>query len=114
MATTNAYALAILTNYTNAEEALYALDLAGASAGSAVIYNTDLNLTRIWNGVAFANAPNVNVASIPLVTTTANGLAPATGTPAGNYLKDDLTWTAIPASGLSQAQVLAINTLRLI
>lgn len=59
MSTTTAYALSILTDYTNATEATLATELAGASAGSAVIYNTDLVKTRIWDGAAFVDAPTI-------------------------------------------------------
>jgi hypothetical protein len=44
---------AILTDYTNAEEATLATSLSGQSAGSSVIYNTDIGSARIWNGSAF-------------------------------------------------------------
>jgi hypothetical protein len=60
MSTTTAYALSILTDYTNATEATLATALAGASAGSAVIYNTDLVKTRIWDGAAFVDAPTIS------------------------------------------------------
>ena len=54
---TTAFALSIYPDYTNATEAVLAASLAGASAGSSVIYNTDLGKTRIWNGSAFVDGP---------------------------------------------------------
>ena len=56
MATTQ-FALSILTDYTNATEATLATSLSGQSAGSAVIYNTDLGKVRIWDGAAFVDGP---------------------------------------------------------
>jgi hypothetical protein len=45
-------------------------------------------------------------ATLPLASTTAAGLAPATGTPTGKYLKDDLTWAPVSAApGGSSGQV---------
>jgi hypothetical protein len=100
MATTTAYALSILTNYTNAEETTYAGVLLGEAATAGyLIYNTDLSLTRIWNGAAFVNAPIQLAAALPLVTTTAQGVVPMTGAPSGKFLKDDLTWSASAGSG---------------
>jgi hypothetical protein len=37
-------------------------------------------------------------ATLPVVSTSAAGLAPATGTPTGRYLRDDGTWAAAIAS----------------
>lgn len=37
--------------------------------------------------------------NMPEVTTTARGVVPATGTPAGRFLKDDVTWAALTGAG---------------
>jgi hypothetical protein len=45
-------------------------------------------------------------ATLPLVSTASAGLAPATGTPVGNYLKDDGTWASVSAApGGSDTQI---------
>jgi hypothetical protein len=45
-------------------------------------------------------------ATLPLVSTSSAGLAPATGTPVGNYLKDDGTWSSVSAApGGSDTQI---------
>jgi len=63
--TTTSYALSILTNYTSVEEAIYATTLSGVNAGSSVIYNTTLSLTRIWDGTNFVNAPTISASVLP-------------------------------------------------
>lgn len=57
MSTTTTEAISILTNYTQAEEDTLAATLTGQSAGARVIYNTTLDVARIWNGTAFENTP---------------------------------------------------------
>lgn len=63
MSTTTTSAIAILTNYTQALEDALALTLVGQTAGASVIFNTDLNVARIWNGSLFENTPTPPVDS---------------------------------------------------
>lgn len=89
-----------LPEYTQAEEDALAIELAGFPASLlATIYNSTLQKERSWNGSAFINSPVISPTIIPLATATLAGLAPATGTPSGKYLKDDLTWVTIAAGG---------------
>lgn len=85
MATRVSRGVFILTDYTQAEEDTLALQLAGLSAGSRVIFNTDISpspgVPRIWNGTAFENVPpDLNVL-VPLATSTLQGGVPAFGSP---------------------------------
>lgn len=49
----------LITDYTQAEEDAFAIELAGKRLGWAYIYNTALSTPRIWNGTAFENTPVV-------------------------------------------------------
>jgi len=68
----------LVNNYTNATEATFASTLVNIPNGGAVIYNTDLQKIRIWNGTAFADSPPIPVNNIPAMT--APVLGAATGT----------------------------------
>lgn len=86
-------AFQVATDYTNAQEATLATTLIGSPAYSVVIYNTDLDKSRYWNGATFSDTPPINATALPTATTTTGGFVPATGTQIGKFLKDDLTWS---------------------
>lgn len=85
MATRVTSGVFILTDYTQAQEDTLAAQLAGASAGSSVIFNTDISpapgIARIWNGSAFENIPPILNVVVPLATATLQGGIPAFGDP---------------------------------
>lgn len=89
----------VVTDYTNAEEATFASTLTGQPAYCVVIYNTEVNKSRYWNGSAFADVPTIFANAIPAPTSTLCGHVPPTGTPSGKYLKDDITWSTIAGGG---------------
>lgn len=99
-----------LPEYTQLQEDDLALLLAGSpSSLLPVIFNTDLNKERSWNGTIFINAPLVSPTIIPLVNVLDNGFAPATGAPTGKFLKDDLTWAAPAGSGAADIKETEID-----
>jgi hypothetical protein len=59
-----------------------------APAGTNLAYDAPTREVRSSTG---------DDAVLPLVSTTSAGLAPATGTPSGKYLKDDGTWATVEA-----------------
>lgn len=50
----------VVEEYNQAGEDALVPSLSGQSAGALVIFNTTVGKTRIWDGVAFANAPMLN------------------------------------------------------
>lgn len=50
---------------------------------------------------------------LPAISQTKKGAVPLTGAPSGKYLKDDGTWSDLPASGLTLPQIMAAATLRI-
>jgi len=50
----------VVTDYDQSEEDALAVILIGADPYSSLIFNTTIGKTRIWDGVAFANAPLLN------------------------------------------------------
>lgn len=103
MATRLSSSLQLITDYTQAEEDILAATLSGAPIYSVIIFNTTLVKKRFWGGSAFASVPDANYNSLPLVTTSVKGVVPATGTPSGKYLKDDLTWGYVLS--IAQAEI---------
>ena len=84
-----------LPEYTQAEEDALAVELAGQPANLVpILFNTALSFSRRWTGSAFESVVPIAPGIVPLVTTTAQGVVPPTGTPSGKFLKDDLTWAA--------------------
>jgi len=93
----------------------------GATSGGNQV-NADWNAV---SGDAFilnkptipAAATDANIAITDITTnnvsTTQHGLFPKLPAPTGKYLKDDMTWVTPPAGGLSQQQVMAINSMRI-
>ena len=107
MATRLVQAYSLLTDYTQAEEDTYAATLSGTDIYSVILYNTTLGEVRYWNGSSFASFPDLPPNTLPLASSTQKGVIPATGTPAGKYLRDDLTWAAIAGGG----DLLSVNNL---
>lgn len=56
--------------------------------------------TANWQQITPTNVAQ----AVPVVTTSAAGLAPATGTPSGRYLRDDGTWSAAPGGATANYQ----------
>lgn len=84
-----------LPDYTQAEEDTLATEMAGFPPNLVpIIFNTTLQESRRWDGLAFETIIPIAPEIIPLATTTVQGTVPATGTPSGKFLKDDLTWAA--------------------
>ena len=50
----------VATDYDQAGEDALALTLVGQAIGAAVIFNTSVGKTRIWNGSAFVSTPLLN------------------------------------------------------
>lgn len=83
MATRQTAAIAILTDYTQAEEDAYAAVLlaAGEHAGN-YIFNTDIppvGNIRVWNGSAFENTTPIPPLLVPLATNVVQGGIPPFG-----------------------------------
>jgi hypothetical protein len=77
--------------------------LDGIQEGAQANVATNLSYDAVSREVRSSTGDD---ATLPLASTTAAGLAPATGTPTGNYLKDDLTWAPVSAApGGSSGQV---------
>ena len=110
MAQTIAPLYTLITNYTQAEEDAYAITLSGCGYGYAIIYNTDLIKTRVWSGTAFTSPPSSPAGNLPIATTTLQGAVPATGTPSGAFLKDDLTWHSIVKADIGLGNVVNSDT----
>lgn len=63
--------------------------------GTQAQEDSSLSANRIWELTAFSTVPESPPSGLPIATATARGTVPATGTPSGKYLKDDMTWAAI-------------------
>ena len=66
-----------------------------------------LSSDGLWRNTVLTPA-DVGAATAAVVTTSAAGLAPATGTPSGKYLKDDATW-ALPLADIFPQFDLALS-----
>jgi hypothetical protein len=68
--------------------------LDGIASGAQVNVATDITYDAATREVRSSTGTD---ATLPLVSTSTAGLAPATGTPSGKYLKDDGTWNTVSA-----------------
>ena len=57
-----------------------------------------------------ANISNVAGSAVALATTTTRGTIPATGTPAGKFVRDDMTWQYPPTSSVGSEYVIRLGT----
>lgn len=89
--------VAITAATTSAPGSMSAADKAkldGIAAGAQVNVATDITYDAATREVRSSTGTD---ATLPLVSTSSAGLAPATGTPSGKYLKDDGTWDTVSA-----------------
>jgi hypothetical protein len=89
--------VAISAATTSAAGSMSAADKAkldGIASGAQVNVATDITYDAATREVRSSTGGD---ATIPLVSTSSAGLAPATGTPSGKYLKDDGTWATVEA-----------------
>ncbi len=96
----------LLESFTNAQEATFATTLAGKPGGYSQIYNSELGVVRIWDGIAFTN----NAAN-PLYLYSSNNLSDLTDVSQAktNLALNNVDNTSDANKPVSTAQATAIN-----
>lgn len=88
----------------------------GVSASGTYGSGVTVGLTSIANNTVLGNNSGATSTPVPLnaaaltalialATTTLSGAVPATGTPSGKFLRDDMTWAATPAGSVTSVSL---------